>query len=162
MLRIAALTISASLILFASGCALDRSRLGQHFPNSQALSTTGTYDILPQRTGESSGIVILGFFPVGVENKRGIVHGGANPSGGDGGGFFSTLLAPIRAIFGGGGGAQNAVESAALYNAIESTPGADAIMAPRWHVTTTNYFLWKEIDARVKGKGVRYNVTATQ
>ncbi len=137
--------------------------MGRHYPGTESLTTTGTWDILPQTEGSSSGGILFGFIPIGVEKKRGVIHGTEQAGGQQGPAFLDILLFPLRIFgFGGGGDASNIVEQAALYNAIENLPGADAIMAPRWHMKVENYFIFKRVEATVKGKGVRYNVTTQQ
>ena len=98
-------------------------------------STTATYDVLPATEGSSEGGYLFVIFAIGMENKVGFLHGGSMPGG--------LLFDPIA--------------HAALYNAIEAQPEADAILAPRWKVESTSYFFYSHHRITVKGKGVRYN-----
>ena len=89
------------------------------------------------------------------------MHGQAPAQQGPGAVLMKVLLLPLALLgLGGGGDASNAVERAAVFNALESMPGADALMAPRWNIKEENYIIFKRIEATVKGKGVRYNVTS--
>lgn len=48
------------------------------------------------------------------------------------------------------------VKSGAAYNAIKSS-GSDLIVAPRYNIESTNYFLFKKVNATVSGfKGIVY------
>ena len=70
--------------------------------------------------------------PVGMERKSGTV-----------------VFGPMRGI-------QNPVMAAAVYNAIESVPDADALLAPRWECVKKNYVVYSEATYTVKGKAIRY------
>ena len=99
-----------------------------------ALKTTATYDVIGPATGSASGAVILGFISLGVPNEVGVINTGVP----------TISLCPIQ--------------NAATYKAIESVENADALVAPRWHIETTdNWIVYKKITATVKGKAIRYN-----
>lgn len=46
------------------------------------------------------------------------------------------------------------------YNAIESVPTADALLAPRFASKMSNSIVYVEETVTVKGKAIRYNVSA--
>lgn len=97
------------------------------------LKTSATYDVLGEATGTSAGGKLFGIFRVGGESKVGQLSG--------------TFLV-------------NPVESAAVYNAIESVPTADALIAPRWSKEVSNYVIYMRETVTVKGKAIRYNASA--
>jgi hypothetical protein len=95
------------------------------------LKTTATYDVIGPATGSASGTILFGFIALGVPNEVGTV----TPS---------VCLNPIK--------------NAATYKAIESVVDADALVAQRWHIETTdNWVIYKKVTATVKGKAIRYN-----
>jgi hypothetical protein len=101
------------------------------------LKTAGTYDVLGPTQGTSGGTSILfGLFTAGFEDKSGDWGGEA-----------------------GGRGGRSRALSAAHFNAIESLPEADALLASRWVVEEENFLLFSTFKATVKGKGIRYNTT---
>ena len=108
----------------------------------QGLNTTDSYYIIGPAEGTSTGGYLFGFIPVGVEYKAGSIAGA---------GQMSLLR-------GGAGrpGGFSPVARAAVYNAIESVPEADALLAPRWEKVTKNYLIYSEQTVTVKGKAVRY------
>ena len=126
----------------------------------EELKTKGTYDVLQTAEGSSSGAVLLGIFPIGLEDKRGQE---AFPDKRDGGAGFLGIP-PIFSFLGDiFPDAEGRVRSAALYNAIEAQPGADALLSPRFNTDTTNYFfIYKEVSAKCRGKAIRYNPTTNQ
>ena len=124
--------LSAMLVVFA-GCTSYSSVLPRSTVPLENLATTATYDVIGPAQGTSSGVLLFGFIPVGVEKKCGVVAGSR----------------PIL----------NPVLRAAIYNAIESVPDADALLAPRWHIESKDYFIYRELTATVKGKAVRFNIS---
>jgi hypothetical protein len=63
------------------------------------------------------------------------------------GGFGNTKLAVMQEHF-------------SPYNAIESVPTADALLAPRFASKMSNSIVYVEETVTVKGKAIRYNVSA--
>ena len=109
-----------------------------------SMSTTATYDVLGDATGTSKGAIVLWFFQIEGENKSGSVAGGSS----SGGGIFSSLL----------GSMPSPVEAAAIYNAIESVPGADALISPRFHRDIVDYLgFYRTEVVTVTGKAIRIN-----
>ena len=104
--------------------------------NGVGLSDTIDTDVIGPAQGSSSGAVLFGLISIGGESKSGVVAG-SRPQ-------------------------LNPVLKAAIYNAIDSVPGADALIAPRWSIESTNYplsFIYCKVTATVKGKAVRFNVS---
>lgn len=116
-----------------TGCITSSERIPGGKVPLEALKTTATYDIIGEATGTATGGKLFGFIPIGGENKFGQVDG--------------MMLV-------------NPVDQAAVYNAIESVPTADALLAPRWAKKVSNYFVYAEETVTVKGKAIRYNVSA--
>ena len=128
--------VAVGVVMGLTGCMTRSNRIAAVTPPAiplGAVETTATYDIIGEAVGTSSGGKLLGIFRVGGENKVGQI-----------GGFM--LLNPV--------------EAAAVYNAIESVPTADALIAPRWSKTVENYLIYSSERVTVKGKAIRYNVSA--
>ena len=125
---------------FLVGCStMSNSVPGTGVPLAE-LTTTATYDVLGPTQGTSSGGTLFWFIPIGGEKKSGsIAMAGAIRTP-------FQMMAPVKA--------------AALYNAIEAKPGADALLAPRWEIVTKNYFIYSDMTATVKGKAIRINQSA--
>ncbi len=124
--------LSLSLLaLLAVGCASTHVAVPGGTPLG-GMSTGASYDVVGDAEGTASGTVILGLFTLGDVNRRGSTGGGAI-------------------------GLPDPIEQAAVYNAIASVPGADALIAPRYHNDVTSYFLWKNQTSTVRGKAVRIN-----
>jgi hypothetical protein len=117
---------------------------GQHV-GLEPLKTNATYDVLGETQGTSSGTYLFGFIPTGGEDKEAVIE------------YAGVSNLPI---LGGGGTRMGAVARAALYNAIEAKPGADALLAPRWQTVTKNYIVYREVTVTVKGKAIRFNKSA--
>jgi len=122
--------IIAGAASFMTGCMSQSTGLPGALPLGD-IRTTATYEVLGPATGSSSGMTCLGFIPFGGEAKRGSIGGG------------SLMMKPV--------------EAAAVYNAIESVPGADAIISPRWMTHRENYILFSKDKAIVRGKAIRIN-----
>jgi hypothetical protein len=99
----------------------------------EELKTQATYDVIGNAIGTSSGGKLFGIIWVDKENKIGQLSG-------------SLLVNPV--------------DSAAVYNAIESVPTADALIAPRWSRKVSNYIFYVKETVTVKGKAIRYNVSS--
>jgi hypothetical protein len=141
--KMATVVLAVSLVVLMVGC----STMGNSAPMAivplDGLKTTATYDILGPAEGTSTGGYLFWWIPVGVEDKYGAIASGP----------------PGAALFG-GGDLMSQVERAALYNAIDKTPGADALIAPRWETVKKNYVIYTEETATVKGKAIRLNESA--
>jgi hypothetical protein len=96
------------------------------------LKTTATYDVIGDATGTATGAKLFGFIPIGGEKKSGMVGG-------------MIQLDPVA--------------KTAIYNAIESVPTADSLLAPRYSVKVSDYVIYTEETVTVKGKAIRYNVS---
>jgi len=127
-----AMVVTATLVI--SGCKSYTSTapLGAVAVCAE-LKTTATYDIIGDATGSATGGRLFGLIPIGGENKFGQI-----------GSRFNV----------------NPVVRAAVYNAIESVPTADTLLAPRYSIKSSNYIIYIEETVTVKGKAVRYNTSA--
>ena len=134
MKKFSVIVCIALVSMFVSGCMTHSNNLpGTGAPLGE-IGTTATYDIIGDAVGTASGGTLLGFISIGVEPKNGQIAGGY------------PILNPIA--------------SAAVFNAIESVPSADAIMAPRFSTKTKNFVIFSESTVTVKGKAIRYNPSA--
>ncbi len=132
---LSAVLLSAMLVVFV-GCTTYSNVAPRYTVPLDNLATTATYDVIGPALGTSSGGLLFGFIPVGTEKKSGVV-------------------ADSRPIL-------NPVLRAAIYNAIESVLGADALLAPQWSIESKNYFIYSDVTATVKGKAVRFNISGLQ
>ena len=123
----------AAALSGATGCVSCFNRAPKTEVALEPLKTTATYDVIGEATGTASGGKLFGFIHVGGEDKYGQL-----------GGTFTV----------------SPVEKAAMYNAIESVPTADALLAPRFEAKHANYFFYSSETVTVKGKAIRYNVSA--
>jgi len=113
-----------------AGCSASSAQIPEARVGLSPLSTTASYEIIGDAVGTSSGGRLFFFIPVGTENKTGLIGSGV--------------------------GTLNPVQSAAVYNAIESVPTADALLAPRFSAVSKNYLIYSEQTVTVKGKAIRY------
>lgn len=116
-----------------TGCVTHMNSVPSGAVPLEELKTTATYDVIGDATGTATGGKLFGLIPIGGENKFGQV-----------GGMIQF----------------NPVAQAAIYNAIESVPTADALLAPRYVRKVSNYVVYCEETVTVKGKAIRYNVSA--
>ncbi|HPB12181.1 MAG TPA: hypothetical protein PLU38_01965 [Kiritimatiellia bacterium] len=119
--------------LLLGGCASFSNKIAQQDIPLEMLRTTATYDIIGEATGTATGGKLFGFISIGGEEKYGQLGN-------------MILVSPV--------------EKAAVYNAIESVPTADALLAPRFSSKRSNYLIYSEESVTVKGKAIRYNVSA--
>jgi hypothetical protein len=133
MKKLCFMTILASAMIGTTGCVSYSNRMPQGGVALEPLKTTATYDIVGDATGTAKGEWLFGFMRVGGEDKSGQMGNGLVTS---------------------------SVEGAAMYNAIESVPTADALLAPRFSSTHSNYFFYRSKTVTVKGKAIRYNASA--
>ena len=125
--------LAALSFVLVGGCSTNSSVIPVATPNLGEISTSATYDILGPAVGTSTGWYLLGFITLSHDDSVGSI----------GLGLGQNILNPVQ--------------KAALYKAIESVPGADAIIAPRWHRKTTNYFIVTSDEVTVKGKAIQIN-----
>lgn len=125
--------VLASAMIGTTGCVSSFNRMPQGSVALAPLTTTATYDIVGDATGTAKGGWLFGFIPVVGEDKYGQMG--------------NTLVT-------------SSVEREAMYNAIESVPTADALLAPRFSSTHSNYLVYRSKTVTVKGKAIRYNVSA--
>ena len=140
MKKLCYLAMVGSAVLVISSCMSGCVSYSRVAPMSDVeevqlaeLQTTATYDIIGNATGSATGGKLFGFIPIGGEKKFGRVG--------------SMLTA-------------NPVVRAAIYNSMESVPTADALLAPRYAIKSSNYIIYSEQTVTVKGKAVRYNNSA--
>lgn len=135
MQKLCILFVGASMIGL-TGCISDKNSIPGREVGLNSLPTTATYDIIGDATGTATGGTLFWFINVGGEKKYGKLQTGS----------FGAPPSPV--------------EQAAMYNAIESVPTADSIMAPRFSKKVSNYVVYKEETVTVKGKAIRYNKSA--
>jgi len=110
-----------------------------HAPNAGELgiglsaSSSVTYDVIGDAKGTASGQLCCGIIPIGLNNKFGAVGAGA------------PLIRP-----------QDQFLSEAYYNAIQSVPSADALVAPRYEMTLSGFPII-DVSVTVRGKAIRIN-----
>jgi len=122
-----------AVVALLSGCtSMANSAPGADL-HLREMKTSDTYHIIGPTTGTSTGGYLFGFIPVGMERKSGQVAFGTFPVGGI-----------------------NPVVRAAVYNAIDAIPEADALIVPRWESLKKNYIVYSELTVTVKGKAIRY------
>ena len=127
----ALIMVNGALLL--GGCASFSNKIAQQDIPLEMLRTTATYDIIGDATGTATGGKLFGFISIGGEEKYGQLGN-------------MILVSPV--------------EKAAVYTAIESVPTAAALLAPRFSSTRSNYLIYSEESVTVKGKAIRYNVSA--
>ena len=130
--------VSLVLLLLAVAMSAGCSTVGNSIPQGYVgalqlgnMSTNSSYEILGPAEGTSTGGRLFGFIPIGMERKVGNIGPRINPF-------------------------QNPVQAAAVYNAIESVPDADLIIAARFSTVSKNYLIYREDTVTVKGKAVRF------
>lgn len=128
MIRLLVLSLVA---LLGAGCASTHVAVPGGTPLG-GMATSASYDVVSDAEGNAEGTVILGFIYLGDDERGSIGFGG-----------------PISLV--------DPVESAAVYDAIASVPGADAVIAPRFVNESTNYILWRTQRSTVKAKAIRIN-----
>jgi len=127
------LLVIVSAMIGTTGCVSYYSNAPAREVGLDSLKTTATYDIIGDATGTATGGKLFGFISVGGDDKYGQLGN-------------MILVSPV--------------EKAAVYNAIESVPTADALMSPRFEKKRSRYFMYSEETVTVKGKAIRYNVSA--
>lgn len=139
LLGVLAVSAIAGLL---SGCTSFRSSVPEiNVVPMGAISTAATYDIIGEAVGTVTGRYILGCIPWGIERKVGFIVDS---------GMGGRRRPAIR----------TRIQSWAIYEAIESVQGADAIITPRWHVESTRHIFSRTIKVTLRGKAVRFNVSA--
>ena len=133
-MRTSVLFAAVLALLLISGCAttlqMDRGTV-----YTVANLDRDHYEILGEAQGEASVSYVFFFFPIGARPEMGVLYNPLNMSP------FSAAVGPVRGM--------------ALYNAIESVPGADIIIAPRYESTVKGFppFYWTTT-VKVRGKAV--------
>jgi len=106
-------------------------------PALQPMASCAKYEIIGDATGTASGSTLLMLFNIGGDNSTGSV-------------VTSSAVPRIGVV--------DPVNASAIYHAIESVPGADAIMAPRYTVAQNGIpFIFSARTVTVKGKAVKYS-----
>jgi len=121
--------------LFLVGC-VSTMQMDRGTVQTVANLERDQYEILGEAQGEASISYVFFFFPIGAKPEMGILY---NPQ----------IAAPF-------GSATGQVKGMALYNAIESVPGADMIIVPRYESTVKGFPpLYWTTTVKVKGKGIK-------
>ena len=117
-----------------------------------AMDTTATYDVIGPAEGEYTRGYLFSLIPLKdwFSTSQGTIVA-PMPSPPSPYGIFSVFGMLFSGCF---------EKAWAIYNAIESVPDADAIMAPRYHTTSSNYILYREVTVKVKGKAIRFNASS--
>ena len=119
------------------GCVSMTSSIPKADLKLKEIETKATYDVIGPAKGTAAGGTVFFLFPIGTEKKMGAV---------------GSSLMDWRS-----GAMYTPVQKAAIYNAIESVPGADALIAPRFDSVRKNYIIYQEETVTVKGKAIRIN-----
>jgi len=127
------------------------------------IDTPDSFEIIGRVQGTSTGGYLFGFIPIGVENKTGAIASAPSGGGQPPGGILRSIF-PFNLIIAAASspGGYDPVARAAVYNAIESVPNADALLAPRWNSLKKNYIIYSEKTVTVKGKAVRFVGSGTK
>lgn len=125
--------IVLSLILLAGCSVLRTSQFSEPFIGRVKSDLKADVAVGEKISGSASSILLFGLITLGAPNKfaDGIIYGGAN----QGIPFFNPY---------------EELKSAAAYNAVVDAR-ADVIIAPRYTISGTNYFLFKTLTATVSG-----------
>lgn len=122
------------LLAMLSGCStLNTSQFNEPFSGKVTSSLKADVAVGEKISGSASAILLFGFITLGAPNKfaDGIIYGAA------------PLNIPYFNPY-------EELKSAAAYNAVADSR-ADVIIAPRYTLSGTNYFLFKTINATVSG-----------
>jgi len=122
-------------VLLLSGCA-STLQVDRGVVQTVATLDKDQYEIVGTVEGEATVSYVFFFFPIGAKPQSGVLF---NPY------FvfpFGTTAGPVKGM--------------AIYNAIESQPDVDMIIAPRFESTVKGFppFYWTTT-VKVKGKGVK-------
>lgn len=127
--------MSLLVVLMLIGCG---STLQMDRGTVQTVATLDRdqYEITGDISGEASVTVVLFIFPIGAKPHSGRLYNPYN-------------LFPI-------GTAPGVVEGMAVYNALENSPDADMIIAPRYETEVKGFppIFWTS-KVKVKGKGLK-------
>lgn len=121
------------LALFAGCSTVNTSQFSQPFGGKVYSSLRADVAVGEKISGSASTVLLFGFITLGAPNKfaDGIVYGAQQTS--------IPFFNPYEEL-----------KSAAAYNAVMDAR-ADVIIAPRYTISGTNYFLFKTINATVSG-----------
>jgi hypothetical protein len=139
MKNVSTLAVAGMVAVMLSGCTTMYNAAPRVYPPLAEVKTTATYDVIGPAEGTSSASYLFWIIPLSGENKSGSI---------------GSSFVPISEY--------SAVEQAAIYNAIESVPGADALVSPRMSMVRHNYVIFVEDTVTVKGKAIRYNPSTTR
>jgi len=129
-----AMLVAVLAVSLLSGCAstlqMDRGSV-----YTVANLDRSQFEILGDAVGEAS-ISYVFIFPIGAKPEMGVLYNPMNPSP------FASAVGQVKGM--------------ALYKAIESVPGADLIIVPRYEAKTTGFppIYWTTT-VKVKGKAVK-------
>ncbi len=122
------------LLALFSGCStLNTSQFSQPFGGKVYANLRADVAVGEKISGSASTVLLFGLITLGAPNKfaDGIVYGGQQAT--------VPFLNPYEEL-----------KSAAAYNAVIDGR-ADVIIAPRYTLSSTNYFLFKTLNATVSG-----------
>ena len=131
------LLLPAIGLFLLAGCSSHSSTVNEASAALTPMESCVKYEIAGDAEGEAKTAVLFGFIHFGDDTSGSIGNG---PHG-----FFNSV---------------DETKSSAIYNAIESSDGADAILAPRYTEERTGFtpiFYIKK--ATVKGKAIKYTAT---
>ena len=135
-LKILCLSMVLGFVVLSTGCTTMVAKVSATGVPLAELQTTATYDVIGSAKGSATGATLFGFIPIGGGSVKKI-------------GMIATGMPYQRPPL--------PIEDEAIYNAIESVKGADAIIAPRWHIKVNNYVIYQEKTVTVQAKAIRYN-----
>ena len=126
---------SGALALFVTGCtSVETNRAGQQVAIHMEKTVVPEIEAGKQLVeGHAQANCLFGIFTWGVNHQAiGVSYG----SGADGNGFFRTPA--------------DVVKNGAAYEACRKS-NADLLLAPRYNLTVTDYFVFKIFNCEVKG-----------
>lgn len=128
--------------LFVAGCAGKSLKVAS--TNLPANSSTAEY-VGPAEASASTtciGPIVIG------GGKTGSIGSGFGSGQGRQGGAFAMFFGQVQSLF---GGCKSKAKAAAKYNAIESVPNADMMMAPRVEQNWKSFLVFGKATAKISG-----------
>lgn len=123
----------AVILLLSTGCMMNTARLEKSALNTNIQLDKSQYEIIGEISGKAEVTQIL-FFVQGVKPNYGELSGTINL------GFYS----------------RSSAESMAIYDAIEKSGKADAIIAPKFKSHSYMFFpFYSKTTVEVTGKGIK-------